>query len=126
MISGGRPDSVGGGVVADIFRDRRKPGTFSGGGGGGSTRIFLTSPITISQPDSVGGGENCLAYFLTGAQDKSNYLNSGHFFGHFRVTSRLPEINCRKKTFNKSLGGPWPPWPPPWLRHWSICRENMF
>ena len=34
MISGGRPDSVGGGgVVAEIFRDRRKPGRFSGGGG---------------------------------------------------------------------------------------------
>ena len=32
MVSGGRPDSVGGGVVADIFRDRRKPGRFSGGG----------------------------------------------------------------------------------------------
>ena len=32
MISGGRPDSVGGGVVAEIFRDRRKPGKFSGGG----------------------------------------------------------------------------------------------
>ena len=60
MISGGRPDSVGGGVVAEIFRDRRKPGRFiqwGGGGGGGSSRNFLTSPITISQPDSVGGGE---------------------------------------------------------------------
>ena len=33
VISGGRPDSVGGGVVAEIFRDRRKPGRFSGGGG---------------------------------------------------------------------------------------------
>ena len=33
MISGGRPHSVGGGVVADIFRDRRMPGRFSGGGG---------------------------------------------------------------------------------------------
>ena len=35
MISGGRPDLVGGGggVVAEIFRNRRKPGRFSGGGG---------------------------------------------------------------------------------------------
>ena len=32
MISAGRPDSVGGGVVAEIFRDRHKPGRFSGGG----------------------------------------------------------------------------------------------
>ena len=23
------------------------------------------------------------------------------------------EIHSRKKTFTKSLGGPWPPWPPP-------------
>ena len=78
MISGGRPDSVGGGgvvaeifrdrrkprrfsggggVVAEIFRDRRKPRRFSGGGGGGgSSRNFSASPITISQPRSVGRG----------------------------------------------------------------------
>ena len=43
MISGGRPDSVGGGVVAEVFRDRRKPGRFSGGGGG-SGRNFPGSP----------------------------------------------------------------------------------
>ena len=42
MISGGRPDSVGGGVVPEIFRDRRKPGRFSGGGG--SSRNFPGSP----------------------------------------------------------------------------------
>ena len=35
MISGGRPHSVGGGVVAEIFRDRRKPGRFSVQWGGG-------------------------------------------------------------------------------------------
>ena len=73
MISGGRPDSVGGGVVAEIFRDRRKPRRLSGGGGvvpeifrdlhkpgrfsggGGSSRRFWASPITTSQPHSVGG-----------------------------------------------------------------------
>ena len=53
---------MGGGVVAEIFRDRRKPGTFSGGGGVGS-RNFWTSPITISQPDSVGGGGEFLGLF---------------------------------------------------------------
>ena len=42
MISGGRPDSVGGGVVAEIFRDRRKPGRFSGRGG--SSGNFPGSP----------------------------------------------------------------------------------
>ena len=38
-----------------IFRDLRRPTRF-GGGGGGSSRIFSVSPITISQPHSVGGG----------------------------------------------------------------------
>ena len=111
MVSGGRPDSLGGGVVAEIFRDRRKPGRFSGGGGG-SSRIYFASPISVSQPHSVGSGR-FLFFWVTGGQDQSNYLNSGNFFGHFRVTSRLPEINCRKKTFNKSLGGAMAPWPPP-------------
>ena len=33
VISRSRPDSVGGGVVADIFRDLHKRTTFPGGGG---------------------------------------------------------------------------------------------
>ena len=84
-------------------------------GGGGSSRNFSTSPLTVSQPHSVGEGCSEITFFfwVTGGQDQSNYLNSGNFFGHFRVTSRLPAINYRKKTFTKSLGGPWPPWPPP-------------
>ena len=41
MISAGRPDSVGGGVVPEIFRDRHKPARFSGGGG--SSRNFSGS-----------------------------------------------------------------------------------
>ena len=40
VIPRSRPDSVGGGVVADIFRDLLKPTRF-GGGGGGSGRIFF-------------------------------------------------------------------------------------
>ena len=40
MISADRPDSVGGGVVADIFRDPHKPAKFSGGGGGVVAEIF--------------------------------------------------------------------------------------
>ena len=37
VVSGSRPDSVGGGVVAEIiFRDPRQRTRFSGGGGGGS------------------------------------------------------------------------------------------
>ena len=76
--------------------------------GGGSSTTFSASSVTISQPHSVGGGSEMIffGFWVTGGQDHSNYLNSGNFFGHFRVTSRLPEINCRKKTFTKSLGGP--------------------
>ena len=130
MISGGRPDSVGGGVVAEVFRDRRKPGRFSGGrggvvaeifrdrrkpgtfsgGGGGSSRIFFTSPITISHPDSVGG--DFWGYFLTGGQDKSNYLNSGHFFDISGSPRDYPKLIAEKQNLTKVWGGPWPPWPP--------------
>ena len=53
-----------------------------------------------------------MGFLVTGGRDQSNDLDSGNFFGHFRVTSRLSEIHCRKKIFTKSLGGPWPPWPP--------------
>ena len=85
-------------------------------GGGGSSRIFWDfahshKPATFR---GEGGGGGMFGVFLvTGGQDQSNYLNSGNFLGHFRVTSRLPEINCRKKTFTKSLGGGHgPPGPP--------------
>ena len=50
MISGSRRDSVGGGVVAEIFSDLRKPSRFSGGGG--SSRNFLGSP----EPSRFSGG----------------------------------------------------------------------
>ena len=63
---------MGGGVVAQIFRDRRKPGRFSGGGvvaeifrgrrkpdrfsgGGGSSRNCWASPIN-KPPTFRGGG----------------------------------------------------------------------
>ena len=39
VISGSRPDLVGGGVVADIFRDLQMPTRF-GRGGGGCSRHF--------------------------------------------------------------------------------------
>ena len=50
---------------------------------------------------------------MTGGQDQSNCLNSGNFFGHFRVTSRLPGINCRNKNIYQKFGGDHgPPGPP--------------
>ena len=84
VISGGRPDSVGGGgVVAENFRDRRKPGRFSRGGG--SSRNFSASPITISQPHSVGG------IFLGNRRSRSIKLPQFREFfftfpGHLEIT----------------------------------------
>ena len=67
---------MGGGVVAEIFRERRKPGRFSGGGG--SSTICWAWPITISQPHSVGDG--VVGDFFA-------------FFGNRRSRSiRLPQI----------------------------------
>ena len=44
VISGSRPDSVGGGgVVAEIFRDLPKRNTFAGGGGGENQSNSLNS-----------------------------------------------------------------------------------
>ena len=49
MISRSRRDSVGGGVVAEFFRDLQEPTTrFSGGGVGASGRIFPSSPVAKS------------------------------------------------------------------------------
>ena len=42
MISRNRRDSVGGGVVAEFFRDLREPTWFSGGGGGGVVAGFFS------------------------------------------------------------------------------------
>ena len=55
MISITGSDSVGGGGSSRNF-----PGiTVSGAGGGGSSTHFWTSPVTICQPDYVGGGRIC-------------------------------------------------------------------
>ena len=101
----------GGGVVAEIFRDRRKPGRFSGGGV--VAEIVWASPVR---------GEGVVGefFFLTGGQDQSSDLNSGNFLRHFRVTSRLPEINCGKKTVYPKFGGGHGPPGPPWLRHYVL------
>ena len=116
---------MGGGVVAEIFRGRRQSRRFSGGGD--SSRNFWGWPITVSQPHSVGGGVVGFfgAFLVTGGQDQSNYLNSGNLFGHFRVTSRLPRINCTKKTFAKSLGGAMAPLAPPLATPLSGLEERL-
>ena len=94
-------------------------------GGGGSSRNFSASPITISQPHSVGGGNERIFFWVTGGQGQSNYLDSGNFFGHFRVTSRLPSIHCRKKTFTKSLGGAMAPLAPPLATPLALVVQHI-
>ena len=89
VISGSRPDSVGGGVVAQII-----PTTFAGGGGSG--RDFV--PVAAGK-------------------DQSNSLNSGNLFYISDSKNVTTTIHSTKKTFTKSVGGQWPRAPPPWLRH---------
>ena len=96
MISAGRPDSVGGGVVAEIFRDRHKPARLSGGGG-----------VVAEIFRDHNKGQN----FFSGNR-RSGSLKSpsfGNIFLHFPRIWKFSEIHCRKKKFTESLGGPWPP-----------------
>ena len=69
MISISGPDSVGGGVVAEMF-------VVSSGG-----------------PDSVGGGSGRTFFPVAAGKDQSTSLNSGRFFLHFRGTCRSPAIS---------------------------------
>ena len=76
MISKRGPDSVGGGVVAEIYRDLQTRTRFSGGGGV-VVEIFrdLRTRTTF--------------FPVTTGVDQSNYLNYGTFFtltGHLEVT----------------------------------------
>ena len=95
MIAISRPDTVGGGAVAEIFSDRHGPATF--GGGGGVVREFFSSNW------------------------RSRPIKFREIVGHFRDTWRSPAIHCAKKNIYHKFGGghgPLPP-PPPRLRHWS-------
>ena len=110
----------GGGVVAEIVRDPHKPARFSGGGG---------VVAEFFRDYNLGQEFFCP---VTEGHDRSNHLHSGTLCLHFPHICIFSEIHCRKKTFTgyfpkfiaekknltKVWGGPWPPWPPPWLRHW--------
>ena len=94
----------GGGVVAEFFRDLR------------------------SRPDSVGGGGVVAEFFflVTPGQNQPSYLTSARFLEISDSKNVTTSIRCRKKTFTKSLGGPWPPCPPPWLRHCSVGSASLW
>ena len=107
MISGEADQIRWGGVVAEIFLDRRKPGRFSGGGGSrrnfpgspqawpiqwgggwGSSRNVWASPKTVSQPHSVGSGR---FFFFGNARSRSIKLPQFRTFfrtfpGHLEIT----------------------------------------
>ena len=95
MISKSLCDSVGGGVVADIFRDLQKPMRFSGGG------EVVAEIFPQSLRDWVGGG------------------NSAEFF--FSVTSKrhFPLM----EPFYFPEGGPGPPGPP--LNRPLECKPGL-
>ena len=113
MISAGRPDSVGGGVVAEIFRDPHKPTRFSGGGGSRRNFSALQSGTIIFLPG------NSMSRSLKSPSFGNIIFTFPPDFDLFRNSLQkkkiywiFSEVHCRKNTFTKSLGGPWPPWPP--------------
>ena len=75
-----RRDSVGGGgLVADIFRDLKKPMRFSGGGGGGGgSRNFLWSPKTYAI-QWAGGGRGSSAECFFSVTSKRHFPLMGPF-----------------------------------------------
>ena len=120
-----------------IFRDLRRP-TFSGiavsladSVGGGSSRNFWASPITISQPHSVGGGSGRLFWFFGNRRSRSVKLPQFRdiFLDISGSPRDYPKWIAEKIHLPKVWGGPWPPWPPPWLRHWpggnTFCILSM-
>ena len=100
----------GGGVVAEIFRDLNYQIAFSEGGGGSSrnfSRYTIFGPPADHPPFMDTRGNS-------GTLPMSAYT--------FKPCNNINSF--RKKHFTKSLGGPWPPWPPPWLRHCPIALAN--
>ena len=109
MISAGRPDSVGGGVVAEMFRDRHKPARLSGGGG-----------VVAEIFRDHNKGQN----FFSGNR-RSGSLKSpsfGNIFLHFPRIWKFSEIHCRKKNLPKVWGA----MAPPWLRHCITDKPKSF
>ena len=102
----------GGGVVAEIFRDRHKPARFSGGG------------VVAEIFRDHNKGQN----FFSGNR-RSGSLKSpsfGNIFFTFTPDLEIFRNSFQKKNiYQKFGGGPWPPWPPPWLRHWMIGQYTL-
>ena len=88
VISGSRPDSVGGGGSSRNFPGSRERTRFSGGGGVVAKKI----------PVPRGGHQ-------------SNSLNSGTFFYISGQPQRNNINSLQKKPIYQKFGGPWPPWP---------------
>ena len=132
-LSWSRPYSVGGGGSSRNVPCSQLPDRIQWGGGGGVVaEIFpLNKSITFPRFRDI----------------------FGTFSGHLRIIRRLwtlaeiqghfpcllahsnhvtTSIHSGKKTFTKSLGGPWPPWPPPLatpLRRnvkWQWCYVTIY
>ena len=115
------PDRIQwGGVVAEIFRDLSYRIGFSGGEG--SIRNFSRWQIKHipSIPGHflyIFGPPAALSPFMDTHGNSGTLPMSAYTFNPRNNINSFP-----KKTFTKSLGGPWPPWPPPWLRHCHPLR----
>ena len=116
-------------VVAEFFRDRRKPGRFNGGGGGGgsSKQKFLHfahnhNPATFRGRGGVVGIFFC--FFGNRRSTSSKLPQFREFFVTFTVHLEITRNSVQKKNiYRKFLGGgmaPLAPPGPPWLRHWPL------
>ena len=123
---------VWGGATRYIFRHLSgEPTAFSGGGG--SSRSFPWNRL----PDHIQWGGVVAEIFHV--HKSIAFPRFRHIFATFsgqrRLLTTLTGIKAhfpgllinsfQKKTFTRSLGGPWPPWPPPWLRHWPYIRHYL-
>ena len=104
MISAGRPDSVGGGVVADIFRHRNQGQEF-----------FL--PVT--------GGHDHSNHLHSGTL----CLHLPQIWIFYEIHCRKKHLldifrnSLQKKYIYRKFGGGHGP--PPWLRHWCGLRRSL-
>ena len=121
--SRGQPNRIG-------YRQRRSQDFFLGGG---ATRYIFVTPLR--EPTAFSGGGVVTEIFPVSKSITFPRFRDifGTFSGHLRIVRRFMDIaeiqgrfpcllthsnhvttsiHSGKKTFNKSLGGPWPPWPP--------------